>query len=249
VGGPGGAGTFADLALLDGSGDDVLTADRRLPPMLAGAALLERAAAASPELRAFGWRGDRPRELRAMVAWSVTTHLGATATEDEIDALTTYVATLAPPAVRPPLRASLALRVAHGAERLRADGCTSCHAESLPVSDPTLRLSHGRSLDLSALLSLDGLPPYRVEAWTDLRLHRVDRTPSAPPVVTPPLWGVASRGPFLHDGRASTLREAIADHDGEARASRDAWTKDDAKKDLELFLLTLSRAPRMEWMH
>ncbi|MFP6611336.1 MAG: di-heme oxidoredictase family protein, partial [Pirellulales bacterium] len=37
---------------------------------------------------------------------------------------------------------------------------------------------------------------------------------------TPPLWGVASSAPYLHDGRAATLEEAIALHDGEAAASR-----------------------------
>jgi CxxC motif-containing protein (DUF1111 family) len=35
---------------------------------------------------------------------------------------------------------------------------------------------------------------------------------------TPPLWGVADSGPYLHDGRAATLVEAIALHGGEAEA-------------------------------
>ena len=36
---------------------------------------------------------------------------------------------------------------------------------------------------------------------------------------TPPLWGVADSSPYLHDGRAKTLIEAIAYHGGEASAS------------------------------
>jgi CxxC motif-containing protein (DUF1111 family) len=41
---------------------------------------------------------------------------------------------------------------------------------------------------------------------------------------TPPLWGVAASGPpYLHDGRASDLAEAIAAHDGEARPTRLRW--------------------------
>lgn len=40
---------------------------------------------------------------------------------------------------------------------------------------------------------------------------------------TPPLWGVADSAPYLHDGRAATLLEAIAMHGGEAEASRDAF--------------------------
>ena len=40
---------------------------------------------------------------------------------------------------------------------------------------------------------------------------------------TPPLWGVASSAPYLHDGRAATLREAILLHGGQAEASADKF--------------------------
>jgi CxxC motif-containing protein (DUF1111 family) len=33
---------------------------------------------------------------------------------------------------------------------------------------------------------------------------------------TPPLWGVRDSAPYLHDGRATTLEEAIRAHGGEA---------------------------------
>jgi CxxC motif-containing protein (DUF1111 family) len=36
---------------------------------------------------------------------------------------------------------------------------------------------------------------------------------------TPPLWGVRDSGPYLHDGRAETLEQAIAQHGGEAQDS------------------------------
>jgi len=36
---------------------------------------------------------------------------------------------------------------------------------------------------------------------------------------TPPLWGVANSAPYLHDGRAATLLEAIVLHGGEAKAT------------------------------
>ena len=36
---------------------------------------------------------------------------------------------------------------------------------------------------------------------------------------TPPLWGVRDSAPYLHDGRAKTLEEAIAMHGGEAQKS------------------------------
>lgn len=41
--------------------------------------------------------------------------------------------------------------------------------------------------------------------------------------VTRSLAGVGSTGPWLHDGRATTLPEAILTHGGEATASRDAY--------------------------
>ena len=40
---------------------------------------------------------------------------------------------------------------------------------------------------------------------------------------TQPLWGVSLHPPFLHDGRAETLEEAILWHGGEAEAIRDAY--------------------------
>jgi CxxC motif-containing protein (DUF1111 family) len=37
---------------------------------------------------------------------------------------------------------------------------------------------------------------------------------------TPPLWGVADSAPYMHDGRAATLNEAISLHGGEAAGSK-----------------------------
>src|SRR3989449_4586908 len=42
--------------------------------------------------------------------------------------------------------------------------------------------------------------------------------------LTRTLWGVGSTAPYMHDGRSSTLTEAILEHGGEAAASRDAFT-------------------------
>ncbi len=58
---------------------------------------------------------------------------------------------------------------------------------------------------------------------------------------TQPLWGIASVGPYLHDGRAGTIEEAILAHGGEAEASRDvfaAYTADQRAAVVE-FLLSL----------
>jgi cytochrome c peroxidase len=55
---------------------------------------------------------------------------------------------------------------------------------------------------------------------------------------TKELWGVACTGPWLHDGRATTLSEAILLHGGEAASSRDRFKGLPAKdqKDVIAFL-------------
>jgi CxxC motif-containing protein (DUF1111 family) len=42
---------------------------------------------------------------------------------------------------------------------------------------------------------------------------------------TPPLWGVADSAPYMHDGRAATLLESMAMHDGEAKGSRNRFSQ------------------------
>ena len=40
---------------------------------------------------------------------------------------------------------------------------------------------------------------------------------------TAPLWGLRFVAAYLHDGRATTLDQAILAHDGQARAARDRF--------------------------
>ena len=40
---------------------------------------------------------------------------------------------------------------------------------------------------------------------------------------TPPLWGVRESAPYLHDGRAGTLEQAIALHGGQGQRMADAY--------------------------
>ena len=255
VGGDGGSGGYGDLAFFDAQGDDVLSARRRMPRMLAGAALLERAADGHPERAPFGWKEGRPRTLQEMVRWSLETHLGASASDEEQDALTAFIALLPAPAQSVPPHDSLVLRVQRGAELFRQIGCGECHVEALSVEDPVLRLGGGRRIDLRLRLSRDGQPPYRVAALTDLRPHHMgaalgEGEPDAQDVfVTPPLWGVASRGPFLHDGRAASLVDAVLAHGGEAKRARDAYAAlgSDAG-DVQLYLASLGRPPMMTWV-
>jgi cytochrome c peroxidase len=73
-----------------------------------------------------------------------------------------------------------------------------------------------------------------VELGGDLKRHDmgaglaepVDETGTGASVfLTENLWGVGSTAPYLHDGRATTLREAILLHGGEAETSRNAFAR------------------------
>ena len=58
---------------------------------------------------------------------------------------------------------------------------------------------------------------------------------------TQPLWGIASVGPYLHDGRAQTLNTSILAHGGESQASRDLYAAltADQQADIDEFLQSL----------
>jgi CxxC motif-containing protein (DUF1111 family) len=95
-------------------------------------------------------------------------------------------------------------------------GCVSCHTPSL----------------VTGTSSVQALSFKRFFPYGDFLLHDIgtgdgigqgDAKPEE--IRTPPLWGVRLRAPFLHDGRASTLREAIEMHAGEALGSRTRFYK------------------------
>jgi len=59
---------------------------------------------------------------------------------------------------------------------------------------------------------------------------------------TPPLWGLQDSGPYLHDGRANTIAEAIVMHDGEGAESAQAFEtlSPREKMQLDMFLQSLA---------
>ncbi len=59
---------------------------------------------------------------------------------------------------------------------------------------------------------------------------------------TPPLWGFRDSAPYLHDGRAKTLDQAVAMHGGESTRSTQNFFKLSAKErqQLETFLKSLT---------
>ncbi len=104
---------------------------------------------------------------------------------------------------------------------------------------------------------LVGVPIY---PFTDLRRHDMGPELAEPgPEILPDgggeipgevwltrsLWGLADTAPYLHDGRAPTVHDAIVWHGGEGAESRDAYLALDGEDQaaLRVFLLSLTRAP------
>lgn len=76
------------------------------------------------------------------------------------------------------------------------------------------------------------------------------RPPIVPPsyFLTRPLWGLSESGPYMHDGRALTIPDAIVAHGGEAEKVRAAYLAllPAQKRALHVFLLSLTRLPLPE---
>jgi CxxC motif-containing protein (DUF1111 family) len=122
--------------------------------------------------------------------------------EDLVD-LVIFLRELAAPAPLP--MDATALR---GEELFLATGCAKCHI-------PNLKLTGEPALAYTDLLIHD-MGPELADQVTQLLA-------SGSEFRTQPLWGVRHHAPFLHDGRAATIDEAIRLHGGEAQGIRDAY--------------------------
>ncbi|HXU80092.1 MAG TPA: di-heme oxidoredictase family protein [Polyangia bacterium] len=89
-----------------------------------------------------------------------------------------------------------------------------------------------------------------IALFADLRRHNmgsglaesIDEVGTGSSVfLTRTLWGVGSTAPYMHDGRAVTLTEAILEHGGEAQNSRNSYTalSTTQKQQLNAFLNNL----------
>jgi hypothetical protein len=144
-------------------------------------------------------------------------------------------------------------------------GCAECHVpklrtnrSKLPVCFP--EIDTDPFANIYKEIDLRKNPPkfkkkghgVRVKLYSDLKRHNMgdslaESTGSQQDgvFITARLWGIADTSPYLHDGRAVTLTDAILMHGGEAQAARDAFNIlfDSEKLDLLAFLRTL-RTPK-----
>ncbi len=186
------------------------------------------------------------------------------ATDGMVTAITAYLAALGPPIEEMPHDPSFLLRASQGAEWFQRVGCAKCHTPELPLANSVISLGpyprSGPRLDLAPLISSPGNARRMatVRLYSDLKRHDMGPTLGESrdyrgvrknEWLTPPLWGVAASGAYLHDGRASTVDGAIKAHDGEALSARMAYQKlnVDDQGAINLFLLTLDRPHHLEF--
>jgi CxxC motif-containing protein (DUF1111 family) len=230
----------------------------RLPPALAGVAWFGDIATAALQALAdptdsngdgisgrlagrYGWKGEQP-DLAAQVAQAFSVDLGLSSatlpaahgdcTQAQVRCVQVVTATGTASEVAPemlnwvtaylqslPLPQSAPAQ-AEGEQVFQQWGCAACHV-------PTLPLANGQPL----------------HAWSDLLLHDMgaelaaaastasragEATATASEWRTAPLWGLAQRQRYLHDGRATTLSEAVLWHGGEASAARTSFINAEA---------------------
>lgn len=116
-------------------------------------------------------------------------------------------------------------------------------------------LFHAASCSKCHVPRLNG-PRGPVPCYSDLLLHDmgpeladgiVMKDATGSEFRTQPLWGISATGPYLHDGRAHTIKDAILLHGGEATASRDAFAaySSQQQEDVIEFLLSLGGRNQM----
>lgn len=182
-----------------------------------------------------------------------------------------YLAQLEAPILRPPRDPGLLDAFAAGRTTFETIGCAGCHVPTLELADPKLDARLGGEVVRDPFfidVARDGDGPkiepkfaspntsFLVHLFSDLKRHDMGEALASPAsqesiparvFLTRPLWGLADTAPFLHDGRAPTVHEAIVFHGGEAAASRDSYLAldDDGRAGLRVFLTSLSRQPKL----
>jgi RNA polymerase sigma factor (sigma-70 family) len=152
--------------------------------------------------------------------------------ESECDALVAYIRALPAPVVVDPNGPQGSRDLRDGRRLFAEVGCATCHVPTLGdvkgIYSDLLLHDMGQTLsDPAGSYGLDG--------------PNTAKGPSPREWRTPPLWGYRDSAPYLHDGRAQGLEEAVALHDGQARASaREFFSRSwHERNQIEAFLKSL----------
>jgi CxxC motif-containing protein (DUF1111 family) len=145
-------------------------------------------------------------------------------TDDDVTAFTNFMRFLAPPpgdsgggggfgGFSRGRRGHGGAGAGRGEQLFERVGCAVCHRAGFTAS--------------SGIAAING---QTVDAYSDFLLHDVGTGDgiaqgTAPPNMlrTPPLWGVSDSGPYLHDGSATTIKDAIRRHANQGAAAARAF--------------------------
>ena len=242
--------------------------DLRVAPALIGLGLLEavddstiadfaRQSGGKVPAGRFGWKASEPT-LRDQIEKAFILDLGVEDTDERfVDRIEDYIRGIGVPVRRHPgaqiaQQANTGLRVPDaltitdpeildGERTFREIGCTGCHRPEMQTGDshPVVQFRNITIRPFTDLL----LWNMGAELCADNDEGTADRCEWR----TAPLWGirlqewVTGHATFLHDGRATTLDEAILLHGGDAAAARAAYQalSSSRQRNLLLYLLTL----------
>lgn len=135
----------------------------------------------------------------------------------DIETVDDFVRFLAPPRQRDPASCSEKWCIRRGEKIFRKIGCASCHIPSMQTGPSDIPALNNQTVFLYSDLLVHDMGPDLADICLGLA------TP--PEFRTEMLMGLRLRGRFLHDGSATTVREAIERHGGEAGRSREAFEK------------------------
>jgi hypothetical protein len=175
---------------------------------------------------------------------------------DQCDSLVKFVASLPPPPHKPPETDQHAAEIAVGQKLFERIGCAVCHRPKLGdvdgiysdllLHDMGVRLSD-HSLYGESTLPREGdkdhIDPLRL--WERSGSAEDEEEPklgdSSRQWRTPPLWGLRESAPYLHDGRAETISDAVLMHGGEGFESARQFLRMPSRErqQLEFFLQSL----------
>jgi CxxC motif-containing protein (DUF1111 family) len=115
----------------------------------------------------------------------------------------------------PPPRAAQTQSARAGEALFAQINCASCHIPTMTTARHPVAALSEKSVNLYSDLLLHDMGSLNDGIAQD------DARPNE--MKTPPLWGLRVSPPYLHDGRAATVDQAIRLHDGEARRARDRY--------------------------
>jgi len=166
--------------------------------------------------------------------------------ESECDALVEYVRSLPVPVASKPADQKHFAQVKAGEATFKSIGCTVCHMPKLGevngiYSDLLLHDMGPQLADADAYTVFIGDPSQAGGLPVAGRVRADRGASSVREWRTPPLWGIRDSGPYMHDGRAASIAQAITLHAGQGgtAARRYADLSPRRKQQIDAFLLSL----------